>query len=232
MTDRTPEQALTDVLGALVRQHETTDLLSDVVRDCAALLPAGAVAVLVHNTHRRLELLSATSHRASELELYQAQENRGPCVDAAHRGEPVSAVGEADLLTHWDDVGQAIVDSGFLAVHAFPMTWHGRPLGALNVFSESPDPLAPSALALAQTFASVATLALMRPGELTDDDLAARVESALEGRVVVEQAKGVLAHRHGLDMEAAYDLLMHEALEAGATLSQTARAVVRDAHRH
>ncbi len=95
MTDRTPEQALTDVLGALVRNQETTDLLSDLVRDCAALMPAGAVAVLVHNGHRQLELLSATSHRATELELYQAQENHGPCVDAARSGEPVSAVGEA-----------------------------------------------------------------------------------------------------------------------------------------
>ncbi len=72
------------------------------------------------------------------------------------------------------------MDSGFLAVHAFPMTWGGRPLGALNVFSESPDPLGPAALPLGQNFAYVATLALTQPTQLNDGDLAERVESALQ----------------------------------------------------
>ena len=230
MSDRTPEQALTNVLGALIRDHETTDLFADLVRDCARLLPAAAVAVLVENGHGRLELLSATSHRAAERELYQAQEDRGPCVDTVRTGEPVSAVGETDILARWDDVGQAILDAGFLAVHAFPMTWGGRPLGGLNVFSESPHPLAPSSRVLARNFADVATLALTQPSRLSEDDLAERVSAALEGRVVVEQAKGVVAQIHGLDMDAAYNHLVDKALETRSTLSQTAREVIRGAH--
>jgi ANTAR domain len=232
MSERTPEQAFGDALRTLVRDHQSTDVFADLVRDGATLLPADAVALLVQNGHGRLELLSATSHRASQLELYQAQEDHGPCVDAGRTGEQVSAVGFEEITARWQDVGRAIVDAGYLAVHAFPMAWHGRPLGGLNVFSEAPEPLPASSLVLAQILADVATLALTQPGRLSDDDLADRVEAALEGRVVVEHAKGVLAQSLGLDMEAAYDHLVHRALETTSTLSQTARQVIQDAHRH
>jgi len=110
------------------------------------------------------------------------------------------------------------------------MTWGGRPLGGLNVFSECPHPLAPSSRVLARNFADVATLALTQPSRLSEDDLAERVSAALEGRVVVEQAKGVVAQIHGLDMDAAYNHLVDKALETRSTLSQTAREVIRGAH--
>src|SRR4051794_41891838 len=125
MRSSTTERTLADVLGALVSDHEPTDVLADLVRTCAALLPADAAALLVDNGHGRLELLSATSHRTAELELYQAQQDSGPCVDAARTGEPVSANGEAEITGRWPDVGAAIVAAGFLGVHAFPMTWRG-----------------------------------------------------------------------------------------------------------
>src|SRR4051794_27183630 len=98
MSSHSPAHALAQMLGTLVRDHESTDLFSDLVRECATLLGADAVALLVDDGHGRLELLSATSHRATELELYQAQQGSGPCVDASRRGEEVSAVG-ADEIT-------------------------------------------------------------------------------------------------------------------------------------
>ncbi|WP_051274519.1 GAF and ANTAR domain-containing protein [Cellulomonas sp. URHD0024] len=230
MSSRTSERSLADVLGALVSDHEPTDLLADLVATCAALLPADAAALLVDDGHGRLELLSATSHRAAELELYQAQQDSGPCVDAVRTGEALSAVGEADITGRWPDVGAAIVAAGFLAVHAFPMTWRGQALGGLNVFSQNPQELAASSRAVARSLADVATLALTQPAELGNEELADRVQAALEGRVVVERAKGVLAQTLDLDMETAYDHLVHRALETHSTLSQTARQVVHDAH--
>ncbi|WP_315093865.1 GAF and ANTAR domain-containing protein [uncultured Cellulomonas sp.] len=230
MSERTPERALAHLLGTLVRDHDDADLFADLVRDCAALLPADAAAVLVRDSHHGLELLSSTSHRATELELYQAQVGAGPCAEAARTGEAVSAVGAADITARWPDVGRAIVDAGFLSVHAFPMVWHGRPLGGLNVFSNRPEPMTPASLVLAQNFADVAALSLVQPLVLSDADLSERVGAALRGRIVVEQAKGVLAETLGVDMGTAYDDLVHRALENGSTLSETARAVVRDAH--
>ena len=229
MTTHGPEQALTRILAAIVRDHELADLFADVVRDCASLLPADAAAILVDNGRHGLELLSATSHRTAELEVYQAQRSNGPCVDVLATGEAISATGTAEIVDRWPDVGQLVVASGFRAVHAFPMTWHGQTVGGLNVFSERPEPLSEASQALAQHFADAATLALLQPRGLDDDELAERVAAALEGRAVIEQAKGVLAQRLGLDMAAAYDNLVDRALHDAASLSATARQVIGEA---
>jgi hypothetical protein len=223
------EQALAQMLGALVREHETADVLSELVLECAASLPADAAALLVTNGRGSLELLSATSHRASELEVYQAQHRSGPCVDVLRHGDRVVAVGADDIITRWPDVGNVIVESGFQAVHALPMTWHGRVLGGLNVFSAEAVPLEGASLQLAQNFADVASIALAQPGMLEDDELDARIHAALEGRVVIEQAKGVLAQTLGVDMAAAYDELLRRTLDTRSTLSATAREVIREA---
>jgi GAF domain-containing protein len=231
MTDRIPAQAVTELLAELVREHETTDVFSRLVQECRDHLAADAVAVLVTTAHHGLELLSATSHRVAELELYQAQQLVGPCVDVVRTAEPLSSVGADEIAGRWPEVGKAIVDAGFLAVHALPMTWHGRPLGGLNVFGTSPDPLPPSSLTVAQNFANIASLALVQPDELSQVELDERVDEAMNGRIIIEQAKGVLAQTLGLDMAEAYDLLAQRAVRDGWTLTETARGVIHDAQR-
>jgi GAF domain-containing protein len=229
VTARTSAQALADVASALVGEHEITGLLAQLVQDCAELLPVDAAALLVRTQDGDFELLSATSHRSAELELYPAQHQAGPCVDAGRTGRPVHAVGAAEITERWDDVGRAIVDEGFLAVHAFPMHWRDHTLGGLNLFSTAAKDLGEQARVLAQSFADFATLAIVQPLDLADGDLAQRVTEALAGRVVVEQAKGVLAFQLSLDMAAAYDELLKRSSVNGARLTQTAHDVLRDA---
>ena len=229
MTDRIPTQAVTELLADLVRERESTDVFSRLVRDCRQDLGADAVALLVTTAHHGLELLSATSHRAAELEVYQAQQRTGPCVDVTRSGEALGAVGSDDIVARWPDVGRAIVEAGFLAVHAFPMTWRGHTIGGLNVFRGSPDPLDTQSSAVAQNFADIATLALVQPDELTQDELDERVETALAGRVVIEQAKGVLVQTLDLELSEAYERLVDQALRQGTTVTEAARRVIRDA---
>ncbi|WP_051274369.1 GAF and ANTAR domain-containing protein [Cellulomonas sp. URHD0024] len=230
MNTHTPVEAFADLLGTLVRDHETTDVVARLVDDCATLLHADAAALLVE-VGRGLELLAATSHRAAELEVYQAQQQSGPCVDVIATGEQLSIVGAAMIAERWPDVGSAVVTAGFDAVYAFPMTWRGRTIGGLNVFLRRSERLDDSALRLGQYLADVATLALAQPTDLTDDDLAERVRLALDGRATIERAKGVLAHTYGVDMASAYERLLNAAEVAGATLTQTAARVIREARR-
>ena len=230
MTARTSAQALADVASALVEDHETAGVLARLLRDCADLLPADAAAVLVRTPAGMFELLAATSHRVEEIELYQAQAEHGPCVDAAVEGRATGAVGAADMVARWGDVGREIVASGFGSVHAFPMHWRGHTIGGLNVFTVDETELPPASSVLAQSFADFATLAIVRPAKVDEDDLAQRINDALEGRIIVEQAKGVLAQRLGLDMGAAYDELVARTEATGQDLAAAARQVVRDAH--
>lgn len=229
MSDLTPEQALTGLLGTLVREHVDTDLFAELVRECSTLISADAVALLVDDGRGSLELLSATSHRAAELELYQVQQGGGPCVDAVRAARHLTAVGATTIVERWAEVGEAIVRAGFFGVHAFPMVWQGHALGGLNIFTRAPAELTDESARIAQNFADVATLALVQPRRLSAEELARRVSEALEGRVVIEQAKGVLAQTMGIDTAAAYDELVDRAAGEQSTPSEVARQVIDEA---
>jgi transcriptional regulator with GAF, ATPase, and Fis domain len=230
MTPRTTAQAFADATSALVEDDDVPDILDRLLRDCAALIDADAIGLLVMDGAGRLELLSATSHRATELELFQVQHNKGPCVDAINRAEVVSMTTEADLRTCWDEVGPAIADAGFCAVHAFPMRWRGRVIGGLNVFKAASGDPDDDRLMLGQAFADVATVVTLQAVDIPAEDVTARIHQAIAARTIIEQAKGVLAHQHTLDMADAYELLVEIARRGDSPITGTAAAIVHRAH--
>ena len=89
---------------------DVTGALATLLGGAAAALPADAAAILV-DTDSGLQLLAATSHRTSDLELYQAQVQEGPCVDAIRSRRPVEAAG-ASLASRWPAAGPAIAGAG------------------------------------------------------------------------------------------------------------------------
>jgi GAF domain-containing protein len=232
MTPRTPADTLALTTAALLHDHDVTDLLYRIVRDSARFTGSDAAGLLVRTPSGALELLSATSHAAVELELYQAQVDEGPCVDLLRLGMPVSAVGADVIQRRWPTVGPAIVRAGFTAVHAYPLHWRDGVLGGINLFRNRAQHDDAEQAATARSFADMAALVLVQPERLEQDDVAARLAHALDGRVVIEQAKGVLAHQQGVDMESAYTVLVELAVENAMPLSSMAYAVVHQAFRH
>lgn len=231
MTASTASQAFVDAAAAMVEQHDTTDTLAKLLDDCAKFTTAAAVGLLVRDHAGQLEVLSATSHQATELELYQLQHDAGPCVDAARGGAAVSEQTDTAIIQRWDKVGEAIVAAGFHAVHGVPLRWHGRSIGAMNAFHTDPATLDDESRHLTQAFADIATVVIVQSAELSIGQLDERIRSALTGRIVIEQAKGVLAQTAGLDMAAAYKLLVHRAAADGTTLTETAAEIIQQAHR-
>ena len=134
----------------------------------------------------------ATSHRTAELELYQLQEDTGPCIEAVHSGEAVSAASPAEILDRWGAVGEAITAAGYESVYAAPLRWHGVIIGALNCFRRTTEAVGREEVLLWQAFADVATIVVVQATELTVRQLTGRIDTALEGRTVIEQAKGSL----------------------------------------
>jgi GAF domain-containing protein len=230
MTTRDVAQAIADAAASLVQDHDTTTVLARLVEDAAEFVPADAGAFLVRLPSGVFDLLSSTSHKVVELELYQVAAQAGPCVDACRTGRATHGIGREDILSRWPDVGRAILDAGFLAVHAFPMVWRGKALGGLNLFSVGADELSADSAALGQYFADFATLAILQPEAVADQVLEERMTVALEGRVVIEQAKGVIAQLQGLDMAESYEELVRRARSNRWTLVQAASDVIRQAH--
>ena len=227
---RTTADAFADAAAAMVSEHVVADVLAQLLTDCADLVSAEAVAILVVDRTAELSLLSSSSHRAAELEMLQIQRSSGPCVEAIRTGQHVSAEGSDELTRRWGEVGQAIVDSGFQRVDAYPMRWRGRVLGGLNIFRSSPTQTPGEVATLSQAFADVATLVVVQSTEIPTDQVAARVHDAIMARAKVEQAKGVLAHLHRVDMGEAYERLRGLAAQSGRSLTETALQVVREQH--
>lgn len=230
MTADTLAQAYADAAARLAGR---TDVLGNTVAlltDAAALMAAEAAGLLVQRPSGGVELVACTSHRATELALYAGQERLGPCSEAISTGRFVSA-GPDDLGSKWDGVGQAFLDAGFRRVEAFPVFWRETVLGALNVFHTEDRPLGPEHERTGATFATLAALLLARPGDLAAGTVQQQVLEALESRVVVEQAKGVLSYVWKVDMARAYELLVQAAADQGRPLTEVAARIVADAGR-
>jgi transcriptional regulator with GAF, ATPase, and Fis domain len=231
MTPRTPAQAFATVAAALVDHDDVADTLSRLLTTCAELLDVSAAALLVRDPSGDLQLLSSTSHKVAELELYQVQSESGPCIDCIRTGAAVSGVSEEELAGRWGHVGRRITGAGFAAVHASPLRWRGEPLGGLNLFDVRELPVDGERGLVAQAFADLATVAIVRSGHVDMGSASLSVRRALEGRTVIERAKGVLAYTRSVDMVTAYDLLVQLTEESGLTLSETAASVIRQAQR-
>jgi hypothetical protein len=223
----TAAQAFADAVSALVGEPDVTDVLAHLVTHCAAVLEADAVAILARDATGNLSLLSASSHRAVELELLQMQRATGPCIDAIASNEALSVSGSGDLKGRWQQVGEAIVDAGFEGVEAFPLRWRGQALGGLNVFRADASDVGRGA-DVGQTFADIATLAVVYSMPISTEQAAATLHEALAARELVEQAKGVIGFVERVDMATAYDLLVARSQDTGQTLTRTAEAVLQE----
>jgi len=226
---RTPTQILADATSAMGQNRDVTDALATLVLECSEALSAGAVGLLVRSDSGQIELLSSSSHAMAELELFQVQQDTGPCIDAISGVSAVSVTGSADILARWPVVGRAIIEGGYQSVLASPLRWREGNVGALNAFFVDSSPRTKEQLLLAQAFADVATLVIVQDVELNLSQVSDRIRSALVGRLVIEQAKGVIAFQQSLDMSAAYDLLVRTASRKRTSLTHTAERIVANA---
>ena len=214
--------------AAMIQGVDGASTVHVLLADCLGLLDADAAGVLVR-VDRGLELLAATSHRAIELELYQAQVLAGPCVETIETGERVAAAGESEIADRWPGLGGAMSTARYRTVLATPMRWHERVLGGLNVFWATARTPTPEQHELAQAFADIATLALMQSSEADHPaDVARRLREALHGRVVIERAKGVLAQSDDLEMDEAFSRLVELSEETGRPLAHVAQGILDD----
>jgi GAF domain-containing protein len=214
--------------AAMVQGVDGASTVHVLLADCLGLLGADTAGVLVR-VDRGLELMAATSHKATELELYQVQVHDGPCVETIETGDSVAVTGADALSGRWPDFGRAMAAAGFETVLASPMRWHERVLGGLNLFWTTSRTLSHEERDLAQAFADITTLALMQSSTADDpESVAQRLRAALQGRVVIERAKGVLAQTDDMEMDEAFARLVEVSDQTARPLSQVAQEVLDD----
>jgi GAF domain-containing protein len=218
---------LTDTL---VADFDLLDLLHRLTTDCVALFPADAAGLLISDPASTLRLVASSSEAVRLVELFQLQTEEGPCLDCYRTGQPVNSPDLADP-GRWPRFTALAADRGFRSVHAVPMRLRGLTIGALNLFAATPGALPPADLRVAQALADAATITILQERDGTAQQaLAPRLQGALNGRAIIEQAKGVLSELGTLDMGEAFILLRDHAHATDQPLTGLARRLVtRDA---
>ncbi len=226
-TETDVTRAFVALAGGLARGTDVVDLLNELTAECALLLDVASAGLLLADQRGVLHVMAASSERTRELEVFQVQRAQGPCLDSYRSGQAVSAEDLAQAGERWPSFVPAAREAGFASVHALPMRLGELRLGTLGLFGTSPGPLTAQDLSLGQALADVASVALVQDRAAPDRTAVdAQLQAALTSRVVIEQAKGVLAQQGGLDMAGASQALRRYARDHDLGLTQLAHQVV------
>jgi GAF domain-containing protein len=219
-------ETFVELTDTMVAGFDMIDFLHMLTGRSVQLLDVSAAGLLLADPRGDLRVVAASSEAARLLELFQLQSDQGPCLDCFRSGQPVTA----DLTTQagrWPRFGAAARDAGFTAVQALPMRLREQNIGALNLFRADPGPFDPAAIRIGQALADVATISLLHERSMRHSDtLNEQLQTALNSRVIIEQAKGKLAERLGTDTNQAFSLLRGFARNRNLPLSDLARAFI------
>lgn len=231
MTESTREGRLVDLFATLadtlVDSYDVIELLQTLVDSCVDLFDVAAAGLLLADDQGELDVVASTSEASRLVEVMQVDADEGPCTECYATGRVVSVdvLGEGDRT--WARYERYAIEQGFRSVHAIPLRLRETTIGALNLLRTSPGPLNPRDVRAAQALADVATIGVLHARVVQESGFVqAQLQEALDTRVVIEQAKGVLAHQHGVSTEEAFGLLRSSARSSGTKLSELARDVV------
>jgi GAF domain-containing protein len=219
-------ETFVELTDTMIADFDVIDFLHLLTDRSTRLLDVSAAGLLLADQRSELRLVAASSEAARLLELFQLQDGQGPCLDCFRTGKPVSSADLADD-TRWPQFTDAAQRAGVSAVQALPMRLREQVIGALNLFRATPGAFDPVDVRVGQALADVATIGLLHERSMRRSDaLNEQLQAALNSRVVIEQAKGKLAERLGLDMDEAFALLRDYARSHSRRLSELARAFV------
>lgn len=227
--DGTPlVDALSQFARNVAKGSGSTDVLHELMAQVTELLVlCGAAVCLVDG--RRLRFVSASVAFLEDLERLQERQQVGPSATAVHTRQVVSIpdLATASQAADWPDFAEAAVQAGVRAMVAVALKAEGGPIGALSLYSCQPRAWSPADLRAAILLTEVGASHLAFARALEEQRRAGeRLQEALASRIVIEQAKGVLATTHGLTIDEAFALLRKHARDRNARLRDIAGAVV------
>ncbi len=214
----------------LVGDFDVVELLTVLSDRCVDVLDVAAAGIMLVAPDGDLRVIASSSEAMRLVELFELQAHEGPCLDCYHTGLPVLNHDLATVDDRWPRFAVAALAAGFHSVHALPMRLRGNIIGALNLFHIEPGEMRPADVDAAQALADIATIAILQHRAVLETQVVnEQLHHALNSRVVIEQAKGMVAEREGLDMEQAFNLLRDHARNHNLRLADVASDIISGA---
>ena len=227
--ERVLTEAFVSLADTLVTDYDVIDLLHRLCTDSVTLLQVDAAGLLLSDQRGTLRVVSSSTEQAHLVELFQLQADEGPCLDCFRTSQQVISP-DFGHEARWPRFVPHARQAGFRSVHALPLRLRSETIGALNLFASTSGVLSPHALRVGQALADVATIGILQERALRRQEvLAEQLQAALNSRVIIEQAKGMLAERGQIDLPHAFTLLRTHARARQQRLSDLARDVVNGA---
>ena len=227
MDGRLLSETFVELADTMVAGFDVIEFMHVLTDRSVDLLGASAAGLLLADPRGELRVVAASSEQARLLELFQLQHDQGPCLDCFRSGEPVSVADLGAAAGRWPRFGPVAQQAGFAAVQALPMRLRTQIIGGLNLFRATAGPFGDEETRIGQALADVATISLLNERSLRrSETLNEQLQSALNSRVTIEQAKGKLAERLQVDMDRAFELLRNYARSRNRRLSEMAREFV------
>ncbi len=225
------EKLLTETFVTLadtmVKDFDVVEFLSMLSGRCVDLFDAGEAGLMLVDAEGQMQLAASSSHGMRLLELLELQHDEGPCPDAYRTGAPVQCADLRDATGRWPSFATAALDAGFRSAHALPMRLRDETIGALNLLRVEPGVLPDDDIAAAQALTDVATIGILHHRAATESDLLSeQLQYALSSRVIIEQAKGAIAHNLDLDTDQAFDVLRRYSRDNNRRLVDIAAAII------
>ncbi|MDQ3465240.1 MAG: GAF and ANTAR domain-containing protein [Actinomycetota bacterium] len=220
-------ETFVELADTMVADFDVIDFLHTMACRTVELLDASAAGIMLSDQRGGLTVTASSTEEARLLELFELQNNEGPCLDCFRTGLPVAREDEQGMRSAWPLFTQKLKEVGFSSAQAIPLRLRTETIGALNIFRTSPSPLTEADLRIGQALADVATVGLIQERAIAASDLlAGQLQTALNTRILLEQAKGVLAERTGRRMDQAFQTMRDYARKHQLRLVDVAARII------
>jgi GAF domain-containing protein len=220
-------RTLIELADTLVDDFDVVELLTRLVDRCVEVLGVSAAGLMLVSPEGDLRLAASSSEAMRVVELFELQSQEGPCLDCYRTGEPVVNQDLTIVNGRWPNFASVALDAGFRSVHALPLRLRGQVIGAVNLFRTDEGAMDAIDVLAGQALADMATIAILQHRAAVESQvLNEQLNFALNSRVLIEQAKGVLTERAGLDMEQAFAQLRNHARNHNLRLVDVAQQVI------
>jgi GAF domain-containing protein len=198
-------RTMVELADSLVDDFDVVEVLTLLSDRCVEILDVTAAGIVLASPGGNLAVMASSSEESRLLELFEVQTAEGPCLDCYRSGEPVVNQDLAGAEDRWPRFAPRAVAAGFSSVHALPMHLRAATIGALNLFRSGTGSLDDADTDAAQALADIATIAILNNrATLETQAVNTQLSRALNSRIAIEQAKGMIAEQRQVSLGEAF----------------------------